>query len=135
MAATPARIVPYLFVDDVAEYLGFLARAFGFETCTHEVDPGDPEHQHAEAALGEALVMVGHARPKWGTASPRTLAGVASGLYVSVEDVDAHCRRARAAGAAIESEPADQDWGDRMYTARDPEGHQWYFATHRQRGT
>ena len=59
--------------------------------------------------------MVGHARPKWGTASPRTLAAVASGLYVSVEDVDAHCRRARAAGAAIESEPADQDWGDRMY--------------------
>jgi uncharacterized glyoxalase superfamily protein PhnB len=123
------RVVPYLYVDDVAAYLQFLSKAFGFETRMHEVDPSDPEHVHAEAALGGAVVMVGHASPKWGTASPRRLPALHSGIYVSVGDVDAHFRRARAAGARIESEPEDKAWGDRMYTARDPEGNQWYFAT------
>jgi uncharacterized glyoxalase superfamily protein PhnB len=51
------------------------------------------------------------------------------GIYVLVDNVDAHCRRARAAGATIESEPEDKAWGDRMYTVRDLEGNQWYFAT------
>ncbi|MGH7819699.1 MAG: VOC family protein, partial [Candidatus Binatia bacterium] len=51
------------------------------------------------------------------------------GIFVYVGGVDAHYRRARAAGAAIESEPADMEWGARMYTARDPQGNQWYFAT------
>jgi PhnB protein len=49
--------------------------------------------------------------------------------YLYVDDVDARCRRAWSAGATIESEPEDKGWGDRMYTARDPEGNQWYFAT------
>ena len=48
-----------------------------------------------------------------------------------VEDVDAHSGRARAAGSELEGEPQDKPWGDRMYLARDPEGHEWYFATRR----
>ena len=128
------RIVPYLYVDDVAAYLEFLSRAFGFESRVHEVDPLDPEHVHAQAALGDAVVMVGHASTKWGTAPARKLPALHSGIYVSVDDVDAHFRRARSAGATIESEPVDKDWGDRMYTARDPEGNQWYFATPRPPG-
>ena len=40
--------------------------------------------------------------------------------------------RARGAGAAIKTDPADKPWGDRMYTARDHEGHEWYFATPRR---
>ena len=137
MAESPPRpvrcVVPYLYVDDVVTYLEFLSKAFGFRTRVHEVDPEDPDHQHAEAALGDAVVMVGHASPRWGTAAPRKLPALHCGLYVSVDDVDVHCRHARAGGATIEAEPEDQDWGDRMYTARDPEGNQWYFATPRSR--
>jgi uncharacterized glyoxalase superfamily protein PhnB len=125
------RLVPYLYVEDVAAYLEFLSRAFGFEKRMHEVDPADREHQHAEATLGGAVLMIGHATSKWGTASARRLPARHAGLYVYVEDVDVHCRRARAAGATIETEPADQAWGHRMYTARDPEGGQWYFASPR----
>jgi len=33
------RIVPYLYVDDVAAYLEFLSRAFGVDRRVHEVDP------------------------------------------------------------------------------------------------
>jgi uncharacterized glyoxalase superfamily protein PhnB len=49
-------------------------------------------------------------------------------VHAYVDDVDAHCARARAAGAKIEREPADQEYGDRNYGAIDPEGHRWFFA-------
>ena len=50
----------------------------------------------------------------------------------NVDDADAHCERARAAGAVIATEPATQDygegyWADRGYEARDLEGHHWWF--------
>ena len=129
MAEDPTqRLFPYLYVYVVAAYLAFLTNAFGFGVRVHEVDPRDSAHVHAEVELGGAIVMVGHATAKWGTASPRRLPALPSGIYVRVEDVDGHCRRARAAGATIETEPVDQPWGHRMYTAPDPEGHQWYFA-------
>ncbi len=34
----------------------------------------------------------------------------------------------RAAGAVIVREPEDQFYGDRVYSARDPEGHVWSFG-------
>jgi len=50
---------------------------------------------------------------------------------VMVDDVDAHYERARKAGAAIDSPPSEQPYGQREYAARDPEGARWYFATRR----
>ena len=46
------------------------------------------------------------------------------------EDVDAHCERARVAGAVILREPKDEPWGDRRYRVIDPEGHIWSIAQH-----
>jgi uncharacterized glyoxalase superfamily protein PhnB len=123
------RLYPFLYVDDVPAYLEFLSKAFGFEPRTYHVDPEDSEHVHAEMALGDAVVMISHAARKFGTVSPRTLPGLPAAIYALVDDADAHCRRARAAGATIKDEPADKPWGDRMYTARDREGHEWYFAS------
>jgi uncharacterized glyoxalase superfamily protein PhnB len=60
--------------------------------------------------------------------SARTLGALHAGVYVFVDDVDAHCERARSAGAKVLIEPADQAWGDRMYCATDPEGQFWMFA-------
>jgi uncharacterized glyoxalase superfamily protein PhnB len=51
-------------------------------------------------------------------------------LYEDVDDVDAHYEAAKAAGAHIFLELADQYYGDRTYGAEDPEGHQWSFAQH-----
>jgi uncharacterized glyoxalase superfamily protein PhnB len=42
--------------------------------------------------------------------------------------VGLHCERARAAGAKIVQEPADQFYGDRTYRCLDPEGHLWTFS-------
>jgi uncharacterized glyoxalase superfamily protein PhnB len=49
-------------------------------------------------------------------------------VLVVVEDVDAHCEHARAAGAAILREPKEEDYGDRRYDVTDLEGHMWSFA-------
>ena len=47
--------------------------------------------------------------------------------------MDAHYERAKAAGAEITEEPVDQEYGERRYTVRDPEGHKWFFATQTRR--
>ena len=49
-----------------------------------------------------------------------------------MDDVDAHCERARAAGARIADPPKTDDYGEehgahRTYRAVDLEGHQWWF--------
>ena len=43
--------------------------------------------------------------------------------YLVVAQIDAHYEQAKAAGAEIVTEIADQDYGGRLYTVRDPEGH------------
>src|SRR5262245_60081203 len=129
--ASTQRLFPFLYADDVRAYATFLDKAFGFKERSYHVDPEDSEHVHAEVALADQVVMIGHATPKFGTASARRSPAVQAAVYAYVDDVDAHCRQARAGGATIEQDPADRPWGDRMYTARDPEGHQWYFATKR----
>jgi MerR family transcriptional regulator, thiopeptide resistance regulator len=48
---------------------------------------------------------------------------------VRVLDVDSHFEKARAKGATIEREPTDEDYGQREYGVRDPEGHRWFIAT------
>jgi uncharacterized glyoxalase superfamily protein PhnB len=67
--------------------------------------------------------------PQSELASPRGIAELTAGIVVYVDDVDAHYEHAVAAGATIDSKPTDQEYGQREYGARDPEGHRWWFAT------
>lgn len=47
-----------------------------------------------------------------------------------VADVDAQYARAKAAGATIVQDIADQPYGGRGYSCRDPEGHLWWFGSY-----
>jgi len=125
-ADTP-RVTPYLYYQDVAAALRFLADAFGFREKLRM--PGsDGKIAHAEMTLGDGLVMMGC--PGADYRNPKRLGQTTQSLYVYVDDVDAHCARAKKAGAKIINEPEDQFYGDRRYGAEDPEGHHWFFATH-----
>jgi PhnB protein len=75
--------------------------------------------------IGEGEVHLG--QPSEPT-SPNRFGGTGVRLHVYLADVDAHFRRARAAGAEIVDEPEHQDYGDRRDHALDPEGQAWYFA-------
>ena len=81
---------------------------------------------HSQMTLGDGVIMVG---TEWSEKhqSPASMDGRNS-QTISIEiedDVDAHCDRARAAGAIIDVEPETQFYGDRTYRCRDPEGHIW----------
>jgi uncharacterized glyoxalase superfamily protein PhnB len=119
-------ITPYLLYEDVDAAVDFAVRAFGFTEVLRFRD-ADGRSSHAEVELGGASVFMG--APGGDYRGPRRLGTATSSTYVYVDDVDAHFERARAAGAEIRAEPADQEYGDRRYLAEDPEGQQWFFAT------
>ena len=113
--------------------LDWLARAFGFEVTMAIDGPEDAPHMcHYEMAIeGRGRIMVGGEWADW-TRSPASVGGVnTQSTHVELPGgLDAHCERARAAGAAIAAEPADQFYGDRTYRAIDHEGHVWTFSQH-----
>ncbi len=121
------RISPYLFYQDVAGALEFLARAFGLEERMRITGNGGVI-EHAEMTLSEGVVMLGCPGPDY--RNPDRLGALTQCLYVYVDDLDAHFERAKAAGATIVDEPAEQFYGDRRYSVKDCEGHFWFFAEH-----
>ena len=123
------RMVPQLWYDDPGAAIEWLAKVFGFEK-THAFEAPDGRVMHAEMKYLASVIMLGPAALEEQKNSPRTHNAVTQSLYVYVDDVDAHCRHARAAGATIVFEPQDMFWGDRIYYAQDCEGHHWNFAQH-----
>ncbi len=119
----------YLNVQDADGAADFYQKAFGFKKKLAMPGP-DGKTMHAELMHGDCTVMIG--RPEAGTRwkTPNELGGSATTNYVYVKDVDGLARQARAAGATILADPKDEFWGDRVCRIVDPEGHNWYFATH-----
>jgi uncharacterized glyoxalase superfamily protein PhnB len=120
--------IPYLYYRDPAAAVEFLSKAFGFEVRNvHRDDAG--RVMHAELGLARSAVMLGPAQAGLGFASPSELPARHAGVWCYVDDADAHCAKARAAGATIVRKPEDQFYGVREYSARDAEGQEWFFAT------
>lgn len=131
MAHRQTFISSLTYRDPVAA-LRWLERAFGFETAmliTSQDGVYRPGEFHSEMRFGDSLVMIGG---EWTDThrSPRSAGGIMTQtVHVHLdEDIDAHCARARAAGADIVAEPTDQFYGDRTYRAADLEGHVWSFG-------
>jgi uncharacterized glyoxalase superfamily protein PhnB len=131
------RISSALWYPDAARAIDWLCEAFGFEV-RMKVEGADGQIEHSELVFGEGLVMVGECRPDKVEKMPymRTPAEVGGGntqnLMVYVDDVEAHCARARKAGAKITKEPETTDygedyWTDRGYACEDIGGHNWWF--------
>jgi uncharacterized glyoxalase superfamily protein PhnB len=117
----------FLYRDAVAA-IDFLERAFGFETIARH-DAPDGTVAHAELRFGDDVVMLGSGAEDLQEV-PADFRAARVGIYLSVEDLDAHHERARAAGAAVTRELQDTDYGSREYSARDPEGLHWHFGTY-----
>jgi uncharacterized glyoxalase superfamily protein PhnB len=134
------RISSAIFYDDAAAAIDWLCRAFGFEVRL-KVEGDNGRIEHSELVFGDGVVMVGSSADgtskvpfKAHFTSPKSLSGAnTQSMMVYVDDADAHCVRAKAAGARIFMEPALHDygedhWADRSYGAVDPEGHHWWFT-------
>jgi uncharacterized glyoxalase superfamily protein PhnB len=137
MSVKPA-IIPCLRYEDAPAAIDFLCRAFGFERHAVYADDQDPNIvHHAQLVDRGNMIMLssaGRNDTEWADkAGMKTVAqagGNTQAPYIVLDDVDAHAERARAAGAEIIAEPADQDYGGRVYSARDPEGYVWSFGSY-----
>ena len=121
------RVIPLLVYADIPAAHDFLVTAFGFQPggVTRNAE-GQPVH--GEVRAGDATIWLHRVTAEHGLTSALT-ADVPGGVFVQVDDVDAHFAQARAAGARIDAGPVDQPYGQREYGVRDPEGHWWWFAT------
>ena len=121
-------VTPYLTVDRAAEAIRFYERAFG-ATEVMRLPMGD-KIGHAEILVGNSHVMLSDEWPDMGKLAPSTRGGATAGLMVYLDDVDAAYQRALDAGATAEQPVADQFWGDRSGSVKDPFGITWMLATH-----
>ena len=128
------EIIPTLRYADALGAVDFLCRAFGFERHAVHLSPEDSRLvQHAQLVWRDRMVMLASATDSQyvravGMRTAAQAGGPTLGLYLTVENVDAHAERARAAGAEIVLPPSGKDYGGRGYTARDPEGNVWSFG-------
>jgi len=128
------RISSSLYYEDAAKAIDFLCRALGFEVRL-KIEGDGGRIEHSELVLGEGLVMVSSEKlekfPKH--RAPGNVGGAnTQNMMVYVDDVEAHCKRAREAGAKIVTEPETHDygeeyWTDRGYECEDIGGHGWWF--------
>ena len=124
------RVTPHLVVRDAATMIEFYKKAFGAVERGRAPGPDGKSIMHAEIRIGDSHVMLSDEHPEQGHLSPTSRGGATGSLMLYLPDVDAVFARAIAAGATAQSEPADQFWGDRMGSVRDPFGHLWSLATH-----
>jgi uncharacterized glyoxalase superfamily protein PhnB len=122
------NVVPLIVCRDIERTHEFLVRAFDLAPGVLEPD-GDGSIRHGEVHAGSQVIWLHRVWEENGWVSPETSPLTTGELVVRVEDVDAHCERARAAGAEIEYGPEDQPYGVREYGARDLEGRRWAFVT------
>ena len=122
-------IIPILRYREARRAIGWLREAFGFELL-FSVPASGAYVRHARLTLSGNQVMVGTVREEDTLSTPPEQGGVTQGLYVFVEDVEAHFQQAKAAGATILLTPQDTDFGAREYHAEDLEGHPWVFGSH-----
>jgi uncharacterized glyoxalase superfamily protein PhnB len=136
MAASAIPMVSYEDVDAAARWL---SDAFGFAFVSQPMTDEAGRTTHAEIALEGATVFLGwpgsdymdpshHAAVCDEARAWSRVPWVIDGVFIRVDDVDAHFDRARERGATILREPEDLPPG-RLYSAADPFGHRWMFAS------
>jgi len=118
-------VTPYLVAADGPALLDFVGKAFGAQELMRVETPMGGVH--GEVRIGDSVLMIGGGIPgkKFaGSLQPNA-------LHVYVEDADAICKKAVAAGATLLDEPRDQDYGERSGTVKDAAGNLRYIATHK----
>jgi uncharacterized glyoxalase superfamily protein PhnB len=128
------RISSSLYYENGNEAIDWLCKAFGFELRL-KVEGDGGRVEHSELVFGDGVIMVsGEKSERMPNMKPPAKVNGANtqNMMVYVDDVDAHCKRARAAGAKIVVEPKNTDygedyWEDRGYECVDIGGHHWWF--------
>ena len=120
---------------DAPKAIAWLCSVFGFEQ--HLVVANeDGTIAHAQLSFGNGMIMLGSVLKvdnDFGRLikQPDEIVGMETqSPYLIVADADAVYQRAKAAGARIELEIKDEDYGGRGFSCRDLEGHLWNVGTY-----
>jgi uncharacterized glyoxalase superfamily protein PhnB len=117
-----SSVIPALRYADAAAAVRWLAAAFGFtEHVVHRDDAGAVAH--AEMTWTTGMVMFGSG------GDARSSGSATTGIYLLVDDIEAHRQRAVAAGADADG-IVDTAYGTREYGVRDLEGNSWHVGTY-----
>ena len=133
------RLVPFLGYEDAAAAIEWLSAAFGAtENAEARHADADGTITHAELDIEGATIFLSTPAGYVGSLQHRDSCEierrmhdnpwVIDGLFVEVDDLDAHFAQALEAGATIVREPEEPGIGLRIYTAEDLEGHRWMFG-------
>jgi uncharacterized glyoxalase superfamily protein PhnB len=124
---TVKSLTPAICYKDPKAAIVWLQSAFGFELALL-LTTAEGEIAHCEVSAGGFDIGVMH---EWSAHKSAPSLGGATTHLMTIRigsGIDAHCERARAAGAQILEEPQDQFYGERTYRAADPEGNVWRFG-------
>jgi PhnB protein len=124
-------VTPYLTLNDANRAIEFYKRAFGAQELMR-MDGPNGKIGHAEIKIGDSIVMLADEMPGTGSQAPQSLGGTTCGILIYVENADTTFNQAVSAGAQVEAPLADMFWGDRYGRLKDPFGHSWSVATHKE---
>ena len=124
-------ITPYLIIDGAARAIEFYQRAFDAKEMLRIPAPND-RIGHAEIKVGDSVVMLADEHPEMDAYAPGHFNGSPVSLLLYVTDVDRQFKQALAAGATEVRPVADQFYGDRSGSLKDPFGHTWHLSTHKE---
>lgn len=122
----------HLWQQDCGKAIAFYKEAFGAEELVRKLGPDGHLVMHAVLRIGDTLVMMADEWPDSHERAPATAGGTTIGMWIYVEDADAVFQQAVGAGAEVTMPIWDTFWGDRMGKVRDPFGHSWSIATHKE---
>jgi PhnB protein len=121
----------YLTVKNAAAAIDFYKRVFEAKELMRMADPNG-RIGHAELGVGQGVIYLSDEYPEMDVRGPETLGGSPVMISLYVKDVDAVFQRATSAGATVVRKVEDQFYGDRGGKLKDPFGHMWWIATHKE---
>ena len=123
-------LTPNITCNGAAQAIAWYGKVFDAQETVRMKAPGSDKILHAEIRIGDSILMLADSDHE--SKDPQALGGVAGALMLYTEDCDATFDRAVQAGATVLMPLTDMFWGDRFGRLRDPYGHVWAIATHKE---
>ena len=123
-------VTPYLIIKGASDAIEFYKKAFGAVELFRLEREGTIGH--AEIKIGDSPIMLSDEHQEMGYVGPTTLGGTPVSIMIYVDDVDTTFNKAIEAGGEQMKPLQDQFYGDRSGSLKDPFGHVWHVATHKE---
>jgi len=121
--------VPILRYREADQAIDWLCKAFGFEVFL-KVPGNGGRIEHARLTLETNMIMlasIGRSGEE-GFVLPRDAGGVTQSTCMAITNPDRVYKTAVAAGAKIAIDINDSEFGGRLFSCEDIEGHVWVFS-------